>query len=270
MEQKFDDFNFVITEINVAHKWLFHPLSVYDCSIDRNSYGLIYILTGELDYCFSDGKKIKVKAGDIFLLKPTHSYKVTCSSECLHYTVNFQIMPASIEGEMANKVLTNNNIPIINQNTSINAQTDSFEKICEIWSKKEHGYRTLAVSLTYKLLYDFILKQQILYRNDEYLKIVPAINILEKDWDKEITLISLANACNLSVSHFRHIFTQIFKVSPMEYKNSLRLLYAKDYLMREGFSIKQIAYKCGFYDANYFSRFFKKHTGVSPNKFYHS
>ena len=31
--------------------------------------------------------------------------------------------------------------------------------------------------------------------------------------------------------------------------------------------LTDIAYKCGFNDVNYFSRFFKKHTGISPSKY---
>ena len=45
------------------------------------------------------------------------------------------------------------------------------------------------------------------------------------------------------------------------------LLNAKDYLAQGGYSITEIAEKCGFLSVNYFSRFFKKHTGVSPKQY---
>jgi AraC-like DNA-binding protein len=53
----------------------------------------------------------------------------------------------------------------------------------------------------------------------------------------------------------------------MEYRDSIRLLYAKDFLAEESTSVSEAAYKCGFEDVNYFSRFFKKHTGSSPTAY---
>ena len=101
--------------------------------------------------------------------------------------------------------------------------------------------------------------------NSEYIKIKPAIALIENSWNKELSLQTLADSCNLSISYFRSLFSKVFNKSPIEYKNTLRLLYAKDYLMWEGYSIKEIAYMCGFDDVNYFCRFFKKHTGISPS-----
>ncbi|PSK92085.1 helix-turn-helix domain-containing protein [Taibaiella chishuiensis] len=49
--------------------------------------------------------------------------------------------------------------------------------------------------------------------------------------------------------------------------NRLLLLEAKRELSHQQYAIKEIAYKLGFSDQSYFARFFKKHTGMAPERF---
>lgn len=267
MEQKAIDFNVVITQIFVSHKWTFDNSAVYDNTGGRKSFGLIYLITGELNFYFTDGRFLKAKAGDFILLKPTDAYKLFCTKKCQHFALNFQILPSSVEGNLAQKILYDKTTTVINCTPSQHAQIDIFEQLCEIWHEKKIGYQMQAISLSYKLLHFFIKKHHPIFNNDNYQKIKPALDLIENNWNQDIPLSSLAKACNLSIPHFRHLFSELSQTSPINYRNSLRLIYAKDYLSREGYSITEVAYKCGFNDVNYFSRFFKQHTGVSPSKY---
>lgn len=267
MQQKINDFNLILTKIVIAHKWFYNLCASYSYPEGRKNYGLIYLLTGELEYRFTDGRYLHAKAGDLILLKPTDAYTVTCPALCEHYTINFQILPNSIEGEIAKRILLSPTTAILQETNTMVAQIDLFKQICNIWEKKDLGYQIQALLLTYKLLY-FFIKNQIPYTHSEfYPQLEPAIKLLEANWNQELSLKLLANSCNLSIPHFRHLFTKAFKTSPMNYRNSLRLLYAKDYLSVGGYSITDVATKCGFEDINYFSRFFKKYTGISPSKY---
>jgi AraC-like DNA-binding protein len=49
--------------------------------------------------------------------------------------------------------------------------------------------------------------------------------------------------------------------------NQLLLLEAKRELFHRRFSVKEIAYNLGFSDQSYFARFFRKHTGMTPEQF---
>ncbi|MBR0189748.1 MAG: helix-turn-helix transcriptional regulator, partial [Clostridia bacterium] len=133
--------------------------------------------------------------------------------------------------------------------------------------KKKEGYRMQSLSLLYKILYTFVQNQLYLTYDNNFNKIQPAKEYLETHWDKETSLKELANLCCLSVAHFRHLFMKILNTTPMRYRNSLRILYAKDYLLQNEYSITEIANKCGFDDGNYFNRYFKKHTGVTPGQY---
>ena len=72
-----------------------------------------------------------------------------------------------------------------------------------------------------------------------------------------------------SVSHFRKLFRKETELPPIEYVNCRRIDYAK-VIMRQlenPRTIRQIAEISGFLDPYYFSRQFKKWTGVSPKEF---
>ena len=60
------------------------------------------------------------------------------------------------------------------------------------------------------------------------------------------------------------------RVSGMTAKQVIQervLLEAKRHLRESGLDVQEVAYRLGFEDPAYFSRFFKRHTGASPSRF---
>ena len=100
-----------------------------------------------------------------------------------------------------------------------------------------------------------------------YREVLPAKIYMEENFSKSITISLLANLCCMSETDFRRKFNSVFNVSPMNYLNSLRISHAKAYISGGIYTIKEVAEKSGFGDANYFSRFFKKHTGLTPMEY---
>lgn len=72
-------------------------------------------------------------------------------------------------------------------------------------------------------------------------------------------------APDLSKDYVRRIFKQKTGCTPNVYLNRLRIEKAKELLDGTGeYNVKQTAAACGFNDQYYFSRMFKKQTGISP------
>lgn len=65
------------------------------------------------------------------------------------------------------------------------------------------------------------------------------------------------------INHFKNTYHQTVH----QYLLTYRLEKAKEYLKNEKLSIQEVAINCGFKDANYFSKAFKKFYGVSPNQY---
>ncbi|MBQ9355032.1 MAG: helix-turn-helix transcriptional regulator [Clostridia bacterium] len=267
MEKAFDDFFILIKRIVVAHKFTYDENTTCNYSDGRKYYGFVYLLSGNLNYNFNNGKEMQAVAGDIVFLKPNDAYIVSCSEVCHHYTVNFQIEESASEGSIVEKILNKLDTVHLYRTSGANFYGDNLGKLCEYWFKKKEGYRMQSLSLLYKILYTFVQNQLYLTYDNNFNKIQPAKEYLETHWDKETSLKELANLCCLSVAHFRHLFMKILNTTPMRYRNSLRILYAKDYLLQNEYSITEIANKCGFDDGNYFNRYFKKHTGVTPGQY---
>ena len=54
---------------------------------------------------------------------------------------------------------------------------------------------------------------------------------------------------------------------PLEYRSSLLAKRASQLLREGSFSVTEVAEMLGFESVSYFSRFFKKHKGISPSKY---
>lgn len=75
----------------------------------------------------------------------------------------------------------------------------------------------------------------------------------------------LAEMCHCSTSYFSKKFHRHFGVSFRDFVCDKRILLAKEIMQRDTDSkIAVIAYQCGYKDVSYFSRIFKKRTGVTP------
>ena len=97
-------------------------------------------------------------------------------------------------------------------------------------------------------------------------KIAPAITFLEEHYAKSTDIIALAEMCDMSVSNLEKLFLKNFEVSPITYRNKIRIRHAK-LLLASGYTLSEVAYKVGFSDVFYFSRIFKKLEGTTPGYF---
>ena len=92
-------------------------------------------------------------------------------------------------------------------------------------------------------------------------------NYIKENIETELELEKVANNFGLSVYYFSRTFKEVIGINYSEYVNKCRIDIAKELLSDGEMNVKEVCYKVGYNDPNYFSKVFKKYEGVSPANF---
>ena len=109
-----------------------------------------------------------------------------------------------------------------------------------------------------------------LYDSDsrkDIMKLASAIAYIEKNYCENINITELSHIAGYSERQFSRLFNITFSTTPNLYITNLRIQKSQQLLITTNLSIGEISWSCGFEDQNYFSRTFKKHTGMTPTEY---
>jgi ABC-type glycerol-3-phosphate transport system substrate-binding protein/AraC-like DNA-binding protein len=93
------------------------------------------------------------------------------------------------------------------------------------------------------------------------------ISFIEANYHASLTLANIAATINIGPNHLNRLFKLAQGVPCMEYVIRLRMQRARDLLNNADYRVNEIARLVGYDNPYYFSRLFKKKTGVSPEAF---
>ena len=88
--------------------------------------------------------------------------------------------------------------------------------------------------------------------------------MMKKIYGKEIKIPELAKIESLSNSRYITVFKEKMGMTPLEYLINLRINVACDLLKDLNMSVKEVAACVGYDNPYFFSKLFKKKTGISP------
>jgi len=141
---------------------------------------------------------------------------------------------------------------------------DLFEKIYEVWHKKQIGYEYRMDSLFSRIL-ENIEVQQFRRAHSGGRDFAGLIDHLHSGFtDPAMTVSSLAEWAGVSSTYLRRLFQQNLATSPLKYLNGLRIDYAAALLESGYYTAAEVAEMSGFSDPKYFSTVFKKYTSRTP------
>jgi AraC-like DNA-binding protein len=118
-------------------------------------------------------------------------------------------------------------------------------------------YRLLAVIESYRF--------QTYHKQDERSK--RSKNYIDLHFKEKDCLEKAASESKVTRRRFNELFKAQFNSTPNRYLTSVRIEKAKELLLTSKIPIKQVAELSGFEDFYYFSKVFKKETGLSPMQF---
>lgn len=103
--------------------------------------------------------------------------------------------------------------------------------------------------------------------DNDTVVIEQVMEYMRKNYAESITIAQVAMDFNMDRRRLFYLFERQTGITPSNYLIQCRMLKAKELLGTCGCSIKQVAECVGYTDSLYFSRAFKKQTGMSPSEF---
>ncbi|MBQ7975619.1 MAG: helix-turn-helix transcriptional regulator [Clostridia bacterium] len=248
--------DFTITDIELA---INVPYGIGKSEhINRRFHGLVMNdSTSKKLYYFSDGTVLETLPDSVFYLPEHSSYTVKDVVPGNCWAINFyldkpqQLSPFSIKFR--------DHMPL----------QRLFKEATEAWKKKKPFSRAEIIKNLYSIIWHIGNESLHSYTPSSLRKkILPAENEIHSRYtDADLSVSELADLCGISTVYFRRVFNQIYAMSPKDYICSLRIDHAKALLENTMLPLSEIAVMCGYSDPCYFSREFKKRTGVPPSQY---
>ncbi len=94
-----------------------------------------------------------------------------------------------------------------------------------------------------------------------------AIEYMQTFIHRHLTAEEIANELQISPAHLSRVFKAVTGCGLVEYNNRLKLQLAKQLLETRDIPLREVAAQIGITDEKYFSRLFKKYTGMTAGAF---
>ena len=217
-----------------------------------------------------------LKAGQMIVYAPGAHHRIVCHSVAAPYIISFASDSVALS-DIYNRVI---NLNILQKDLITDIIDDAVvyfkgrspgDNILGMVLKEgvpEYALQKIKKQLEFFLI--DILKatthtEYIAQRLDKDFHIVT--EFLKKNIYRSLTLDEIANRCSMSVSKLKLLFRKKHGNGPINYFIELKIEEAKRLLRGGKMNCTEISAKLGFASLHYFSRLFKKLTGVSPTEY---
>lgn len=224
--------------------------------------GLILSGSAEFFDC-CENAKISLKAGDIIFVPISSRYKALWQGNpdvtyiSMHFSFDYPSVFSRKGSFMLQKI----------ECDDFKAFKNSFETVLNYYKDSDETM-LLALSEFYSVLAKILPELKKNHAHPTDIRINSAIEYIEQNYAKNISIETLSGVSNMSVSRFFPAFKNAFGITPIDYLNNYRINRAIIHLMNDDkISIEAVSEKCGFDSSAYFRRVFKKITGKSPREY---
>ena len=227
---------------------------------------IIFIEKGE-HQMFVNGREYKLSPGDLFMYAP-NSYHAVNRSSAEALIISFRTNSVSIS-DCYNRVLHLTDGEALSFLDLWREGNVMFERVNDgknVRFSPKKCVTEYETAIFKKKFETFLLTLIVRYGNKkkESGESSEIKEFLENNIYRSFSLEEIAKAHMMSVSRLKKIFKEQFSESPISYFHKLKIEEIKRALCDTDKSITEISELFGFESIHYFSRFFKKHIGVSP------
>ena len=225
---------------------------------------IVYISSGRGWFESRDTGRRRVESGDVFLLFPGvwHRYAPDRKTGWDEQWVGF-------DGATARRLVRSGffspGAPLLHVGHEEAVQS-AFGEIMETLKRQPPALQQVLAGLTARLLSLLYSAAQPGLPADTpgAAAIHEAARLMHDDPRAKFDLPALARQLHVSYTWFRRAFAQQTGLGPHQYLLQLRIARARSLLAESNWPLKDVAVRSGFESEYYFSRVFKKKTGLTP------
>ena len=225
----------------------------------RSGDGFVFVLSGNGTFCCSQGV-FQLKRGDIMLVQKGDTYVTAAGNKGLSYiTTLFDTTP-----ENAFRVLE---LPFYMETAGFPHIETAVRNLLSLWEKRPGLYFMKSRIIIESLLTVLADIRNMPVSTHPHNRLAPAVSYITSHYSAAVTNEHLAQLCGLSVTHLRRLFREQYGITPLQYREEIRMDWAVKLLESRMFTMTEIAEKLGYSDVYHFSKSVKKHKGFPPSHF---
>jgi len=233
--------------------------------LQHDDYLLMYCIDG-VGHLRVGEKHAEIHAGDMVMLSPgqTHAYYADGDKPWSLFWFHFK-------GEQATEIEAmlglDTNMPVLRQLSVLSLQAHFYALMDLLATGYSLNNFALIASHVQLILTHTVA---LLERNTHSValdSVKRATSFMRENLHRNVSLDEFSEHGNMSKFHFNRRYKAITGYSPIQHFTHLKVEQACIMLEQPVLSVSQIAFKLGYDDPLYFSRVFKKKTGLSPTAY---
>jgi AraC-like DNA-binding protein len=227
-------------------------------------FQIVYITEGEGTF-WTDGRDYPVVPGSAMLILPgvRHRYKPAPETGWHEYWVGFM-------GDYFNRMLREGILSRERVFFNVGLQNYLVSQFGLIFGEiraQQSLYQLKACAGILALIAEILTRERRAGQPTYYQKIVEkAKYIMGENLEHTLSLPDISGELGISSSRFTEIFKTATAMTPYQYYLQIKIRRAEDLLETEAIPIKELSLRLGFDDQYYFSRLFKRKTGIAPSR----
>jgi len=227
----------------------------------RSKHGFLYIWSGEAAVDLGRGRSLKISEGHLVYLPKNLKYKLQYTGENTTFVVvNFELYRENMQPFALAEDIT-----VMGRDNGIYTIANIMSKLEMCSAAQNMAGQFRRNELLFRLL-GAVFSDNEMFAEQQYPQITKGVLLMKQTYLESLPVEMFAKQCNMSESAFRKLFHKQYGMSPLQYRNRLRINRARQLLEYDHCTVAEAAYASGFENLGYFCRYYKKITGETPKQ----
>jgi YesN/AraC family two-component response regulator len=279
----------------IGHVAYNKPWQHFTRTIDE--YLLYIVKSGEL-FIKEGEKEYHLTKGDVLLLAPNITHTGYKESICHYYYFHFKhpeinLITDKSHDEVTRELVAKRKQSLASENLGENTDTDPifylpkyyhYENQNELlpmlvdtdhdFYQKYEGYKRISslklLEILIKISRDYTstkIENSQPHFSKAFIKCRNIQNYLNSEYQNKITSTDIEQVFESNYDYLNRVFQKMTGYTIVNYLNTLRVNKAKKLFETSPLKISEVGYLVGIDDPYYFSKLFRKHTGMTPSQY---